>query len=466
LKVTVLVPCVAPKLVPLITTEVPTGPDVGDTLAMYGSTVKLTPLLAVLFTLTTTLPVVAPGGTGTVIEPAFQLVGDAVVPLNVTAPELAPKPVPAMVTLVPTIPEPGDKLATFGITVNAAPLLATPPTVTTTVPLPAAAAAGTGAVMDVALQLIGVAATPLNVTVLLPCELPNPVPAIVTAAPAMPEVRDKLLMFGTTVNATALLLTPPTVTTTVPLPPAAPVGTGAVMEAALQLVGVVTTPPNVTVLLPCELPNPEPVIVTAAPAMPEVRDKLLMFGTTVNATALLLTPPTVTTTVPLPPVAPAGTSAVMDVTLQLVGVAAMPLNVTVLLPCKLPKPDPVIVTELPAMPDVGDKLAMLGTTVKATPLLDPPFTVTTTLPVVAAAGTATAIEVDFQLVGVAATPLNATVLAPCEPPKPVPVTVTAVPTAPEVTDSPVITGSAVPVPVRFTVCGLLLALSVMVSVPG
>jgi hypothetical protein len=126
----------------------------------------------------------------------------------------------------------------------------------------------------------------------------------------------------------------------------------------------------------------------------------------------------------------------------------------------------VIVTTVPAIPEAADKPEMLGTTVKVTPLLAPPFTVTTMLPVVAADGTVTAIDVDFQLVGVAAAPLKVTVLLPCDPPKPVPVMVMEVATVPDVTESLVIVGSAVPVPVRFTVCGLLLALSVMVSVPG
>jgi hypothetical protein len=45
-------------------------------------------------------------------------------------------------------------------------MLATPPTVTTT--LPVVAANGTGTVMLVALQLVGVASVPLNVTVLVP----------------------------------------------------------------------------------------------------------------------------------------------------------------------------------------------------------------------------------------------------------------------------------------------------------
>jgi hypothetical protein len=108
---------------------------------------------------------------------------------------------------------------------------------------------------------------------------------------------------------------------------------------------------------------------------------------------------------------------------------------------------------------------MVGGTVKATELLEPPFTVTATLPVVAAVGTATAIDVDFQLVGIAAVPLNNTALLPCEAPNPEPVMVTPAPTVPDVGEIAVMTGKAVPVPVRLMVCGLLLALSVMVSVP-
>ena len=62
-------------------TEVPTPPEVGDRLVMLGAveTVKLTPLLATPPTVTTTLPVVAPVGTGATIEVALQLVGVAAV---------------------------------------------------------------------------------------------------------------------------------------------------------------------------------------------------------------------------------------------------------------------------------------------------------------------------------------------------------------------------------------------------
>jgi hypothetical protein len=38
----------------------------------------------------------------------------------------------------------------------------------------------------------------------------------------------------------------------------------------------------------------------------------------------------------------------------------MPLNVTVLVPCVLPKLDPVIVTDVPTAPDVGFKLLITG----------------------------------------------------------------------------------------------------------
>ena len=65
---------------------------------------------------------------------------------------------------MPTAPEVGLKLLMLGadvvLTVKLTPLLANPPTVTTTFPL--VAPAGTGATMLVALQFVGVAAVPLN----------------------------------------------------------------------------------------------------------------------------------------------------------------------------------------------------------------------------------------------------------------------------------------------------------------
>jgi len=150
------------------------------------------------------------------------------------------------------------------------------------------------------------------------------------------------------------------------------------------------------------------------PTAPDVGLRLVIVGVgkTVNVTPLLTTPLTVTTTLPV--VAPAGTVATMLVALQLEAVAVRPLNVTVLVPCVAPKFVPAIVTEAPTPPEVGLRLVMLGvgSTVNVTPLLATPPTVTTTLPVVAPVGTFATMLVALQLVGVAAVPLNVSVLVP------------------------------------------------------
>jgi hypothetical protein len=117
LKVSVLVPWVAPKLVPVIVTAAPTAPEVGDRLVMLGAdtTVNVLPLLATPLTVTTTYPVVAPVGTVATIEVAPQLViVVAVVPLNFTVSWVVPKFVPVIVTEAPTAPEVGDRLVMLG----------------------------------------------------------------------------------------------------------------------------------------------------------------------------------------------------------------------------------------------------------------------------------------------------------------------------------------------------------------
>lgn len=133
--------------------------------------------------------------------------------------------------------------------VKSTPLLATPPTVTTKFPV--VAPAGTGATMLVALQLVAVAVIPLNLTVLVPCAAPKFVPAIFTGVPAAPEAGLRLVMLGAvaavTLNIAPLLDTPPTVTTAFPV--VAPIGTGATMLVALQLVAVAAFPLNVIVLV-------------------------------------------------------------------------------------------------------------------------------------------------------------------------------------------------------------------------
>jgi hypothetical protein len=71
-------------------------------------------------------------------------------------------------------------------------------------------------------------------------------------------------------------------------------------------------------------------------------------------------------------------------------------------------------------------------TVNATPLLAKPPIATTTFPVVAPFGTVATMLVALQLVTLATAPLKVTAFVPWLAPKFVPVTVTEVPTGPEV----------------------------------
>lgn len=366
--------------------------------------------------------------------------------VSVLEPCVCPNPDPKTVTALPGDPLVGEISTMLGpglATLNASPLLATPPTVTTI--FPEVPPFGTGAMMLVEFQLVGFAGIPLKVTVLVPWVVPKFVPVIVTGAAIAAAVGEIFVMLGMVPieNPTALLDTPATVTITPP--DVVPLGTGATILVTLQLVGDAVVPLNITVLVPCVVPKFIPAIVTDVPIAPDGGDKLVILGAavTVKFTPLLGTPRTVTTTVPV--VAPFGTDVAMFVALQLVGVAAIPLNATKLsIPCVTPKLVPVIVTAVPIEPDVTDKLAMLGApvTVKVTPLLATPETVTTTFPVFAPKGTAATIWVGLQLVGVAGVPSNVTALEDFVAPKLAPVIVTGVPIGPDVVDKLAILGTA------------------------
>jgi hypothetical protein len=161
--------------------------------------------------------------------------------------------------------------------VNVAPLLVTPPTVTTTFPV--AAPAGAGTTMLVADQDVGVAVVPLNLTVLVPFVDPKFAPAIVTDVPTGPLAGVRLVTvgaFAATVNIIALLAAPPTVTTTFPL--VAPDGTAAVMLEEDQFVGDAAVPPKVTALVPRVDPKFAPAMVTIVPAAPLDGDRLTIVG--------------------------------------------------------------------------------------------------------------------------------------------------------------------------------------------
>jgi hypothetical protein len=220
------------------------------------------------------------------------------------------------------------------------------------------------------------------------------------------------------------------------------------MELVVQTTVVAGVPLNVTLFPVAVEPKPVPAIVTVVPVEPEAGERLEMFGTTVNAKLLLTTPFTVTTTLPVDAVAGRGT--VMEPLAHVLGVAVAPLKVTVFPVAMEPNPEPLIVTVVPVIAEVGDKPVILGKTVNLTPLLCPPLTVTTAFPVVAVAGTVVVMAVPVQVVVVARTPLNVNTPVVAVP-KPVPFTVTDVPTTPEVTVRLLMTGKAVPLPVRVTV---------------
>jgi hypothetical protein len=97
-----------------------------------------------------------------------------------------------------------------------------------------------------------------------------------------------------------------------------------------------------------------------------------------------------------------------------------------------PKFVPEIVTVAPIGPKVGLMLAMLGggVTVKGTPLLATPPTVTTTFPVVAPDGTVTSMVAVVQFEKAATVLLKVTVLVCCGGPKFEPVIVILAPTGP------------------------------------
>ena len=124
---------VAPvKFVPVIVTEVPTRPEVGENEVMVGAatTVNLVELVAVPFRLVTEIgPELAPGGTVAVICVDEFTVKDAEVLLNLTPVTLV-KFMPRMLTEVPAAPLMGENDVMVGapatVTVKFVELVAAP----------------------------------------------------------------------------------------------------------------------------------------------------------------------------------------------------------------------------------------------------------------------------------------------------------------------------------------------------
>ncbi len=126
--VTVPVPWVPPKLVPVTVTAVPPEPVVGASNVIAGVTVKLEELLACPPAVSTTprVPAVTLFGIVMTTEEAPQLVTVALMPPTATVlvPWTAPKLVPLSVTLVPPVPVTRERLESAGTTVNVDALLA------------------------------------------------------------------------------------------------------------------------------------------------------------------------------------------------------------------------------------------------------------------------------------------------------------------------------------------------------
>ena len=260
----------------------------------------------------------------------------------------------------------------------------------------------------------------------------------------------RLLMLGAgeTVKFTPLLLMPPAAVITT-LPVVVPLGTVAVILLVVQLVMVAAVPLNFTALPAPWALKFVPAITMADPTAPVLGVRLLMLGAgeTVKLTPLLATPPAVVTTT-LPVVAPVGTVAVMLLVVQLVMVAAVPLNFTALPAPWALKFDPAMMMDDPTAPVLGVRVLMLGAgdTVKLTPVLaTPPAAVTTTLPVVAPLGTVAVMLLVVQLVMVAVVPLNVTALPAPWVLKFVPAMTMAVPTAPVLGVNEVMLGAEVTV---------------------
>jgi hypothetical protein len=126
----------------------------------------------------------------------------------------------------------------------------------------------------------------------------------------------------------------------------------------------------------------------------------------------------VMTTLALPTLSPEGTVAVIEESVQLVTVVAVPPKLTV--PFVVPKSEPLIVTKVPTAPELGLMLLIEAPdafTVKVELAVRLPDVVTIklALPVLRPEGTVAEIDESVQLVTVAAAPPMLTV--PCVDPK-------------------------------------------------
>jgi len=233
------------KFVPVMVTMAPAAPLTGLKFVIVGvaSTVKSELLDTVMpFNVIVIFPVVAPEGTVVLMLVDVAAVTTLVTPLNLITllAAVVLKFVPAMLTTAPGAPLSGVKLTIDGVgRIEKLPelVIVTPLVVTETGPVEVPA--GTVTVMDVAVEAVTVAATPLKDTALFVGVILKFVPLIVTVAPTAPDEGLRLVMVGrgNTEKLDALVMVMPFTVTEI-LPVVAPVGTVVVI---LVVVDDVTT---------------------------------------------------------------------------------------------------------------------------------------------------------------------------------------------------------------------------------
>jgi hypothetical protein len=237
----------------------------------------------IVFTVTLIFPVVAPVGTFALICVAVEDVTVAAVPLNFTTlfAGVVLKFVPVIVTSSPTYPVESAGSPDAGVndvsvggmtTIKSSVDVTVIPLILTEIS-PVVDPAGTVTERVVAVEAVTVAAVLLNLTMLFPGVVLKSVPVIVTGAPIKPEVGVKeVIVWWMTVKSSADDADTPPVPTEI-FPVVAPEGTVVEILVLVDEITVADTPLNSTVFDAGVSLKPVPLIVTAAPTLPETGEK-------------------------------------------------------------------------------------------------------------------------------------------------------------------------------------------------
>ncbi len=289
------------------------------------------------------------------------------------------KLVPKIVTDAPIAPLAGVKPVRVGdgITIKLV-VLATviPVPLTATVIGPVVAPAGTVVVRLVEVEAVTIANVPLKRTTLFVGVVLKFVPVIITVAltAPLPGLKPESVGVDITIKGVALVRVVPFMVMEIG-PVAAPTGTVVVNVVEVDAVTTAGVPLKVILLSAGAVLKFVPDMVTVVPSTPDagVNPVSVGSGATVKLVPVVTVIPLVVTLIG-PVVAPAGTLVTILVEVDDVTVATVPLNMTTLLPGKVLKLFPVIVTCVFTAPLSGLKLVIVG--VGSTVKLDALVTVT------------------------------------------------------------------------------------------